>query len=164
MKPLNRKAISMNRISHAVFVGSAVALSGLALVACGGSSGAAKSTGSASAAPSAASSASGGARGAGGDLRTLYNDPQVQACLKAAGITVPTFSARPSGARPSGAPTGERPTNFPSGARPSGSGFAGGQANGQFAKIEAALKACGIAVPTFTPRSGGAAPTASPSS
>ena len=152
----------MKRISRAGFVGSAVALSAVALVACGGSSGSAKS--SPSSTPSAAASASGAARGGGGDLRTLYSDPQVQACLKAAGITIPSFSARPSGARPSGAPTGERPTNFPSGARPSGSGFPGGQANGEFAKIQAALKACGIAVPTFTPRSGGAAPADSPTS
>ena len=149
----------MNRLARTVLACSAVALSATGLSACGGSSTTAKS--SASSTASAVASSSGATRGgAGANLRELYTEPQVQACLKAAGITVPTFSARPSGARPSNLSSGERPTNFPTGARPSGSGFPG--AGGDFTKIEAALKACGIAVPTFTPRSG--APTAAPSS
>jgi hypothetical protein len=151
----------MNRWSLTALAGSVLALSGGALVACGGSSGTANA--STSSAATAVASSSSARRGAGGaDLRNLYTDPQVRACLAAAGIAVPTFSARPSGTRPTGSFTGPRPTDFPTGARPSGSGFPGGQANGEFAKIEGALKACGIAVPTFTPRSGAAAPTAAP--
>ena len=90
--------------------------------------------------------------GNGNPLGQILNDPQAQACLKAAGITLPTRTGRPSsfptGARPSGFPTGQRPsglptdfpTNFPSGQRPTG--FPGG--GQQFQAIQQALTACGI--------------------
>ena len=105
---------------------------------------------------------SGSARpGNGNPFGQILNDPKAQACLKAAGITLPTRTGRPSGfptgARPSGFPTGQRPsglptdfpTNFPSGQRPTG--FPGG--GQQFQAIQQALTACGItlAPPTGQP-------------
>jgi hypothetical protein len=144
---------------------AAIALATFSLAACGGSAASSKSSPTASA--SASSSASGADGGGAAGLRQLYSDPQVQACLKAAGIAVPTFSARPSGERPSNFPSGTRPSTFPSGARPSGargSGFDTGQASGELTKIDDALKACGIAVPTFAPRSGAVPPPATASS
>ncbi len=153
--------------------GLAVLAGTLSLTACGGSSGSAKAsaTSSSSSSASASGSASRG-RGAGG--AGFLQSAQVQQCLKAAGITVPTFSA---GARPSGSFT--RPSGSftrPSGSftRPSGAGggFGGGffgtdTAEGQ--QIQAALKACGITVPTGRAGggqgSGGApVPSAAPSS
>lgn len=163
----------------------AAALGGLTLAAlavlaaCGGSgssgspssSPAAGSTNSAS--PSSGSTANGNRQGGG--FAALFDDPQVKACLSAAGVAVPSFGARPSGAvgsgRPSGFPTGRRPSGFPSGARPSGApsggfrgGFGGGQNSEEFQKIQAALTACGISLPTFnrsgapaSPQSSGAA-------
>lgn len=106
--------------------------------------------------------------GTGNPIGQILNDPQAQACLKAAGITMPTGITRPSGfpsgARPSGVPSGF-PTSFPSGARPSGfptsfpsgappSGFPGGGSGGggqQFQEIQQALAACGI---TLSPPTG----------
>ena len=79
------------------------------------------------------------------------NLPEIQQCLDAAGIKLP---GRPSGA-PSGFPSGA-PSGFPSGA-PSFSpgqsppdGFDGGQGAGLFnnPKVQRALKACGIQLPT----------------
>ena len=105
---------------------------------------------------------SGSARpGNGNPLGQILNDPKAQACLKAAGITLPTRTGRPSGfptgGRPSGFPTGQRPsglptdfpTNFPSGQRPTG--FPGGGL--QFQAIQQALTACGVALspPTGQP-------------
>ena len=115
------------------------------LTACGGSA-----TGS-SAGASGSGAASSGTAGPGGG-NNPFASTAVQACLKAAGIAVPTggaggarpsgTGARPSGARPSGAvPSGG---TRPSGA-PTGGGFPGGAANStQSAKIQAALKACGL--------------------
>ncbi|MCW2529357.1 MAG: hypothetical protein JWM76_4217 [Pseudonocardiales bacterium] len=147
----------------------ALAASTLGLVACGGKSGSSTaSTTSAAASASGSASASNGGR-AGGRFGEIYSDPKVQACLKAAGITVPTAAARPSGSftgtRPSNFPSGERPSNFPSGARPSGAGAGGGFGNSaESEKIQAALKACGITLPTRTGQpTGTAQPTANPS-
>jgi hypothetical protein len=122
------------------------------LVACGGGS-----SGSGSAAPAdapnpSASGAPGGGRGFNGAEFT-----KIQACLKAAGIAVPTRSnfPRPSGSfSPRARPSGVRP----SGVRPSGGNFRGG---GEFAspQVQAALKACGITIP-----SGGGRPNATPTS
>jgi hypothetical protein len=91
----------------------------------------------------------------------------VRACLSAAGITMPAF---PSG-RPSftgtARPTFSRDPNFTG--RPSGTGFPGrGGPGGGFMfndpQVKAALEACGITVPTFTPRGRPSRPTASPTS
>jgi hypothetical protein len=138
----------------------ALAASALGLVACGGKSGSSStSTTSTAAAPGSTSSSN--ARGAG-RFGQIYRDPEVRACLKAAGITVPTGGSRPSGSftrarpsdfpsgeRPSDFPSGQRPSDFPSGARPTGAG--GGFGNSAEAeKIQAALKACGITLPTRT--------------
>lgn len=117
------------------------------LVACGGGS----SGGSATAASTPNPSASGGPGGAPGG----FDMSKIQACLKAAGISVPTNSdfPRPSGSfSPGGTP--------PSGARPSGPPSGGG-AGGLFnsPEAQAALKACGITMPT-----GGPGPNATPTS
>lgn len=92
---------------------------------------------------------------------------QVQACLKAAGIEV----TGPSGA-PSGMPSGEagggpgsgtRPSGMPSGAAPSGAPSSGPRGGGGVdfndTKVQTALKACGISMPSRP-----AAPGATPSS
>ncbi|MGV8966281.1 MAG: hypothetical protein ACOH2F_08375 [Cellulomonas sp.] len=137
-----RRSTAVTRIAVVV-----VAVAGL-LAGCSGST-------AASAPPSAPSSApTDGPRGgfAGGDPALLQ---QIQDCLTAAGIATPT--GRPSGAttgRPSGAPTG-RPTGRPSGSPPGGG-------RGAFAdpKTQAALKACGITLPTRPADDG--FPTAAP--
>lgn len=122
------------------------------LLACGGGS-SGSATPSAAAPNPSASGAPGGGRGFNGADFT-----KIQACLKAAGIAVPTRSnfPRPSGSfSPRPRPSGVRP----SGVRPSGGGnFRGG---GEFAspQVQAALKACGITVPT-----GGGRPNATPTS
>ena len=157
----------------------------LGVAACGGSSSPAPAANSttgpvASAAPSSTANAAGGTgRGAGNRqaLAGIANElPQIKQCLTAAGIstaTLPTAipTGRPSGfARPSGAARpsfnpSDRPTNRPSGGF---GGFRGGAGGGIFSIFSntadvAALKACGIAVPTFTGRRpGGALPTATP--
>ena len=114
----------------------------LALVGCGGSSGG-------SATPAAAATGSPGANGGGqgGGGFGGVDMTAIQACLKAAGIDVPTpnGSARPSGApRPSGTFNGTPPAD---GVRPSG-GAGGGGGMFQSAEAQAALKACGITMPT----------------
>ena len=116
----------------------------LSLAACGSSS---------SAEPAQTESAApGGPGGFGGaDMQKIF------ACLKAAGIDVPDLpSGMPSG-RPSGMPSempSGMPSDRPSGARPSGapSDFRGrGGIDFSDAKVAAALKACGIAVPSGMP-------------
>jgi len=128
----------------------------LALAGCGGSSDATV-TPAAGATGAPAAGGQGGGGGFGGADMTAIQD-----CLKAAGITVPTpnGSARPSGgARPSG--NGTPPTD---GVRPSGApgGGNGGGGGGMFqsAEAQAALKACGITMPTGR----GARPSASAAS
>jgi len=81
---------------------------------------------------------------------------KIQACLSAAGISMPTGSG---GARPSG-PMGTPPSGSarPSGGRPPG-GMGGNDSLFSSPEAKAALKACGITMPT-----GGARPTATPTS
>ncbi len=153
------------------------AAAGIALlsvgVLTGCSSGSTKAaTASATAGSTASSSAGVSAAGpyrSGQAGRGMFNDAKVQACLKAAGIAVPTFR-RPSGAPTGSPPSGARPTGgFPTGARRSGAGFGGTQST----QFRTALKACGITLPTGgrypgrtgtpTPSPTGA-PSASPSS
>jgi hypothetical protein len=157
-------------IRPAVIAGAVLA-GVVGIAACGG--GSSNTAASASATPSATatSSAPAGTGGAGGARNNPYANPTVQACLKAAGIAVPTFAA---GARPSGSFT--RPSGSftrPSGSftRPSGSftrgagggGFGGGTDSPEFQKIQQALTACGITLPTFSRGAGGGggAPSAS---
>jgi hypothetical protein len=124
------------------------------LVACGG--GSSGSTASAATPKTSATGAPGGG-GRGGFGGADFT--KIQACLKAAGITLPTRSGfpRPSGSfSPRARPSGVRP----SGVRPSGGNFRGG-AGGQFAspQVQAALKACGITIPTGGARRPNATPT-----
>lgn len=134
--------------------GALLAAGGLAagLAGCGGSSGA--TTTQAAAQPTAAPSD--GATGGPGGARRF--DPgqfqKIQACLSAAGITVPTPSFRSfsPGQRPSFTP-GQRPSGSPSDRQGGGN-----RGLGQILrdpKAKAALDACGIAVPSFGPRPGG---------
>jgi hypothetical protein len=131
----------------------------VSLAACGGSS----STGSATpagATPDANATGAPGGRGFGGADFT-----KIQACLKAAGVTLPTGTRGP---RPSGSftPNGTPPSGAvrPSGVRPSG-GFGGGRGGfggGMFntPAVKAALAACGITVPTGGGGGGAPGPTA----
>jgi hypothetical protein len=154
-------------IRPAVIAGAVLA-GVVGIAACGG--GSSNTAASASATPSATATSSAPA-GIGGARNNPYANPTVQACLKAAGIAVPTFAA---GARPSGSFT--RPSGSftrPSGSftRPSGSftrgagggGFGGGTDSPEFQKIQQALTACGITLPTFSRGAGGGggAPSAS---
>lgn len=124
----------------------------LALAACGGGS-------SSSASGSAAAPTGSGYGGRGGGGQNSAQFKQMQDCLTAAGISVPTPSARPSGS------AGARPS-FSPGAQPSGGyqgngggGFGGGMSEiFQSKQAQAALKACGLTVPTGRPT---ASPTAS---
>jgi hypothetical protein len=113
----------------------------LALAACGGSSDAAST-------PSSSATGSPGANGPGGGFGGV-DMTAIQACLKAAGIDLPTPSG---GVGPSGQP---RPTGSFNGTPPADgvppSGAPGGGAGGgmfESAEVQAALKACGITVPT----------------
>lgn len=139
--------------TRAASVGS-VLLAAALVAGCGGggsssASGAAPATSGPTTAPGAGPTGSPGAgRGFGGQ------NPQqlaaIRQCLRAAGIPLPSFdpSRRFSpGATPSFSP---RP-------RPTGSGGAGPGGRRLFAdpKVQAALKACGITVPTFRPRPSG---------
>ena len=130
------------------------------LAACGGSSSTATPV---AATPNAnATGAPGGGGGFGGADFT-----KIQACLKAAGIDLPTGTRGP---RPSGSftPNGTPPSGGvrPSGVRPSG-GFGGGRGGGfgggmfNTPAVKAALTACGITVPTG---GGGPRPSATASS
>jgi len=131
------------RIGNASF-GTATRLGVVVLAVAGmvaGCGGASANSSAAGSSPSASASSRASRAGFDPALRQ-----QIQDCLTAAGIAVPTGSGRPSGA-PSGEPS-NRPTGRPSGAstgRPSGVG------GGAFAdpKAQAALKACGITIPSF---------------
>ena len=137
MRGINRSTVARVAVAGPILL--------LALTACGGSSGG-------TATPAAAATGSPGANGQGGGFGGA-DFTAIQNCLSAAGISLPTPSGRPSGAaRPSGTFNGTPPTD---GARPSGAARAGGGLF-QSAEVQAALKACGIAVPTGR----GARPTA----
>ena len=147
-----------------------VPVSVLALAACGGSS--AGGDGAAAAAPAASSAADGGgapdAEGMPGGGRGGFDSEQfaqIRDCLSAAGISVPTPTARPdftpgAGYTPRPGMTGRptaRPTDVPTGAPGAGGrgGFGGGiGAILQDPTAQAAIKACGLEVPSFGPRDG----------
>jgi hypothetical protein len=140
---------------------TALLITSVLLAGCGGGSGSASGAATSTAASTASSGRpSGGAGGAFGgpggfDAATLQ---KITACLSAAGISVPSFSARPI---PTGTAGGARPTGLPSGGPPSGAptGGQGGGPGGLFgsAAAQAALKACGITVPTGRPAPSAAA-------
>jgi hypothetical protein len=158
----------MPRRTRLVLGAASVLIAGLSLTACGGGakSGSSTPSASSSSSPSSTAARQGGAAG-------LFGSTEVQQCLKAAGITIPTPTGsrpnRPSGsftpgtpgAQPSGGPTG----SFTRGAGGFGGGFFGADP-AQAQAIQAALKACGITLPTGGRRPGsssaGAPPTATP--
>lgn len=82
---------------------------------------------------------------------------EIQQCLSAAGIDMPTPPDQPSG-QPSDQPT-DQPTDQAQGTPPSGAADGPGDLFSD-SEVVAALEACGITVPTGGPQ-GGAAPTAS---
>ena len=146
--------ISRTTRAHLAVAGALVGASTL-LAGCGGSGSA--TTTVAGAAPTASASGTGRGPGAGMDAATQAS---IQQCLTAAGLTMPSFTRRPgaSGARPSGSPGGTPPAGTRGGVRPSGA-----PGGGPFAdpKIQAALTACGITLPTGRPPAGAPSPSAS---
>lgn len=131
------------------------------LVACGGGHGTNAASAEARPASSAAATAatSAGAR-SGGAAQFQQRFGQIRQCLQAAGIAVPSFSPRASFSgrpRPTFSPGARR--SFSPGARPPGTarrgGFGGVLANPQ---AQAALKACGISMPSFSPRAANPTP------
>jgi hypothetical protein len=140
----------------------------LALAAVGALAGCSSGSGNSSSASSTAAAASQPGQqqgGQGGDSTQLA---AIQKCLSAAGISMPmppSGQAGQGGGQPG--QSGSRPSGPPSGAptvgTPSSSARGGGQVGGTFfdPKVIAALKACGITVPTNGPGQAGAAPSAS---
>jgi hypothetical protein len=162
-------------------MGAAGIAGGLAiLAACGGGSSSGSTSSSSSTVPSSNASGSNRAGGGFGEMSTFFQQANVKACLSAAGLTVPTFT-RPSGAPSGGFPSGQRPSGypsggfgsgrpsgypsggFPSGARPSGARGFGRQNSADFQKIQQALTACGLTLPTFGRNGQSAAPQPSAS-
>ncbi|RZS87203.1 hypothetical protein EV189_2627 [Motilibacter rhizosphaerae] len=148
--------------ARSVLAAGAVVLGGsLVLTACGGSGGSSGSSGTASAA-APAPAASGAPRSGG-----FRQDPQMAAeftkirqCLQAAGIPVPTPSARPgytpgASPRPRFTPGATPRPGFTPGARGGRPGGFGGGGLGRITQdpqAQAAIKACGLTLPTFAPR------------
>jgi len=136
----------------ATLAGAALLTAGLLAGCAGGSATGGSASGAAGAAPTPTgqSAAPGGPGGAQAQQRFTA----IRSCLQAAGIAVPT----PSGSRRSFTRT---PGVTPS-PRPSGSGgFRRGGFGGMFAdpKVQAALKACGLTLPS----PGGRRPSGAPS-
>jgi hypothetical protein len=124
---------SMPRTLHALALGGVLLALGVA--GCGGSSSSSSSSGSTAGAAGAAPGQRGG----------FASDPKVAACLKQAGIALPTGRRRVGGTR-TGPPSGA-PRTGTNGAPPAG-------ASGRFAKMQAALKKCGISLPNRGPGGG----------
>jgi hypothetical protein len=106
----------------------------LAPAACGGD-------GTTTASPTAST---GAGDGAGQGFRDGEDFRKIQECLAAAGITLPTPSLR--GTPPSGGPDRTPPSGVPGGGAPGGPGMFSDP------DVQAALKACGMTVPTGRPR------------
>jgi hypothetical protein len=125
--------------------GTSVALAVL-LVACGSSNSASTTPGQDGASsPVSAPAGSAAPPGPGGNGVDLS---KMQSCLKAAGISLPTPTGAP------GTPPGGTPGTRPSGAPRTPPGGGAGGPGGLFSdpKVQAALKACGLNVPTMTGR------------
>lgn len=157
------------RASRAGATTGAVALTGLLLAGCGGSSSSVSSqAGAGSTQPTTTPSTARSGDGQGQPGRTAQpgqggppgfggvDFQKIQDCLTAAGISLPTPSGQSSGLPsgpppsgfPSGTPTGPPPSGFPSGAP--GGGPGGGRLLAD-PKVRAALQACGIDLPTGPP-------------
>ena len=137
-----------SRLTRTV-AGSAVLLALTAgLSACGSPAGSRDAPSGTSTA--AAAGQRGGRDGGGAQFQAIRE------CLSAAGIAVPTPTARPSRV-PSGAPDGGAAPSGAASDGPRAGGPRGGGIDFSDKKVQAALKACGIAAPT-------ARPTAQPSS
>jgi hypothetical protein len=133
----------MTVLTRGVSSASVILICAAALAGCGSSSTPAGGAATTSAAPRATTSQSPGQSGAPGGFDPAIIQ-QAQKCLKAAGITVPSA--------PSGAPGGDF-TPGAGGTPPSGGtgGPGGGAGGGGFfntPEAKAALKACGITIPT----------------
>jgi hypothetical protein len=128
---------------------AAVSITAMA-AACGGGSGA--TGGGGTTGPTSRPTGSGGPRPGGFADSAQFQ--KIRECLTAAGISLPS----PSGGFRSGTRAGP-PSGSPSGPRPSGSFPAGGNRMFDDPKVQAALKACGITIPTGGPSGG---PTSSP--
>jgi hypothetical protein len=136
----------------AAFLGGVV-VAGALLAGCSSGSADAGTAGGGTATPTSAPT---GSPGQGGGRFGGPNSAQfaaIRQCLQAAGIPLPSFSP---GARPSFSP-GARPSGS---RRPRPTGSFDGRRRGLFAdpKVQAALKACGITLPTGRP-AGSAGPT-----
>ncbi|HVP02674.1 MAG TPA: hypothetical protein VMT10_08900 [Solirubrobacteraceae bacterium] len=124
----------------------------LGLTACGGSSG---QNATASADPGIAQG--GGARQGG---PAMFANAKVRACLRKQGVAFPGRPSGGQGGQPPSGQTGTAPQGTPPGAPqggqpPSGIGSGGTPANSaQFKKLQAALKACGVTMPSGPPSGG----------
>jgi hypothetical protein len=131
------------------------------IAGCGSSSGsggpAGGSAAASAAAPTSSPSASGGQRFGGQNSAEFA---KIRQCLQAAGISLPTPSVRPSFS-----PGQPRPSRSPGQPRPSRSpgqgGFGAGRGMFNDPKVQAALKACGITLPSPGSFRRGASPTPS---
>jgi hypothetical protein len=158
---LRRRARSVRPL----VAGAALLTALLALAACGGGS---KTTST----PTTAAAAQRGRGGFG-----FAQDPKVRACLQKQGVTLPTGGAGRGGPRNGRPPGGAGGRRFNGGTGPTGAGGPAGATgptgpagpNGrggglrrdpaQFAKLQAAMKACGVQVPARRPGTGPTGPS-----
>jgi hypothetical protein len=167
----DRPARRSSRPIRPAVAGIALLTALLTLAACGGGS---KSTGTTGTTGTTASAAAAAQRGTGrrGGFG-FAQDPKVRACLQKQGVTLPARGAGRGGPRNGTLPGGAngRPPDTRTG--PTGAAGASGPtvttgSNGrpggfrrdpaQFAKLQAAMKACGVQMPARRPGSGQAGP------
>ena len=150
----------MTVLTRAVSAASATLICATALAGCGSSSTSSGATATTTAAPQATTSQSRGQAGAPGGFDPAVIQ-QMQTCLQAAGITMPSAPSgvpgggfTPGATPPSGATPGPDGGFTPGATPPSGAnagpGGGGPGGGGMFntPEAKAALKACGITVPT----------------
>jgi len=126
----------MSRTTHRVAALTVVGvLAAAALTGCGGSS-----SGTSSGGPTTFRSG-----GPGGFQLDPGQQQKIQRCLKAAGLSASFPTGRPSGV-PSGGPSGSPPSGAPSDF--TGGGPSGGPGGIADPEVQAALKACGISLPS----------------
>jgi hypothetical protein len=120
----------------------------------GCSSGAAGTTaaaGTESASPTTSASPTGPPSGPRGGAQATQL-AQIRSCLTAAGIPVPSgLPTGPPSGRPTGRPSGQPSGRLSPGATPRPGGPRGGLSALADPKIQAAIKACGISLPTGPP-------------